>query len=105
MEQAIKETERRRKIQEEYNKRHGIKPQTVIKSLEDPLMKVVEADFVDLEKVLEVEEEFETLEELKKEIAKVEKEMKEAAKKYEFERAAILRDRLFALRQKLLQWE
>ncbi len=105
MEQAIRETERRRKIQEEYNKKHGIKPQTVIKSLDDPLMKVVEADFVDLEKVLEVEEEFESLEELKKEIAKVEKEMKEAAKKYEFERAAVLRDRLFALKQKLLQWE
>ncbi len=105
MEQAIRETERRRKIQEEYNKKHGIKPQTVIKSLDDPLMKVVEADFVDLEKVLEVEEEFKSLEELKKEIAKVEKEMKEAAKKYEFERAAVLRDRLFALRQKLLQWE
>ncbi len=105
MEKAIKETERRRKIQEEYNKIHGIKPQTVIKSLDDPLMKVVEADFVDLEKVLEVEEEFETLEELKKEITKVEKEMKEAAKKYEFEKAAVLRDRLFALRQRLLQWE
>ena len=105
MEQAIRETERRRKIQEEYNKKHGIKPQTVIKSLDDPLMKVVEADFVDLEKVLEVEEEFKSLEELKKEIARVEKEMKEAAKKYEFERAAVLRDRLFALKQKLLQWE
>ncbi|WP_028841730.1 excinuclease ABC subunit UvrB [Thermodesulfobacterium hveragerdense] len=105
IEKAVKETERRRKIQEEYNKKHGIIPQTVVKSLDDPLMKIVEADFVDLEKVIEVSESFESLEALKQEIARIEKEMKEAAKSYEFEKAAVLRDRLFTLKQMALQWE
>lgn len=102
---AVEETERRRKIQEEYNKKHGIVPKTVVKSLDDPLMKMVEADFVDLEKIVEIAEHFESLETLKKEIEKLEKEMKQAAKNYEFEKAAILRDKLLALKQLALQWE
>jgi excinuclease ABC subunit B len=102
---AVEETERRRRIQEEYNKKHGITPRTVVKSLDDPLMKMVEADFVNLENIIEAEEHFESLEELKKEIEKVEKEMKRAAKNYEFEKAAILRDRLFTLKQLALEWE
>lgn len=101
---AIEETERRRKIQEEYNKKHDITPKSVVKSLDDPLMRMVEADFVDLEKVVEITEIFESLEALRAEIEKVEKEMKEAAKNYEFEKAAILRDRLFSLKQLALQW-
>lgn len=104
MKKAIQETERRRRIQEEYNLKHGITPQTIVKSLEDPLMKMVEADFVDLEKVVEIDEHFTSLEELKEEMERVEKEMKRAAKNYEFERAAILRDRLFSLRQLALKW-
>lgn len=102
---AVEETERRRRIQEEYNKAHGIIPKTVVKSLEDPLMKMVEADFVDLERMVEIAEHFESLETLRKEIEKLEKEIKQAAKNYEFEKAAILRDRLFALKQLALQWE
>ena len=101
---AIEETERRRKIQEEYNKKHGITPKSVVKSLDDPLMRMVEADFVDLERIVEPIETFESLETLRAEIERVEKEMKEAAKNYEFERAAILRDRLFSLKQLALQW-
>ncbi|PMP66278.1 MAG: excinuclease ABC subunit B [Thermodesulfobacterium geofontis] len=101
---AIEETERRRKIQEEYNKKHNITPKSVVKSLDDPLMRMVEADFVDLEKVVEITEVFESLEALRAEIDRVEKEMKEAAKNYEFEKAAILRDRLFSLKQLALQW-
>lgn len=104
MERAIQETERRRKIQEEYNRAHNITPQTIIKSMEDPLMQLVEADFVDLEKMVEIEEAFESVEELRREIEKVEREMKEAAKNYEFERAAVLRDRLFSLKQLALKW-
>jgi excinuclease ABC subunit B len=101
---AIEETERRRKIQEEYNKKHGITPKSIVKSLDDPLMRMVEADFVDLEKIVEPIETFESLETLRAEIERVEKEMKEAAKNYEFERAAILRDKLFSLKQLALQW-
>jgi excinuclease ABC subunit B len=105
MKKAIEETERRRRIQEEYNKKHGITPKTVVKSLDDPLMKMVEADFVNLEKVLEIEATFASLEELQAEIKRLEKEMKKAAKNYEFEKAAILRDKLFSLKQMALQWE
>jgi len=101
---AVEETERRRKIQEEYNKKHGIIPQTIIKSLEDPLMKMVEADFVNLEEIVEVTEHFESLEALRAEIERVEKEMKNAAKNYKFEKAALLRDRLFSLKQLALHW-
>jgi excinuclease ABC subunit B len=101
---AIEETQRRRRIQEEYNKKHGIIPKSVVKSLDDPLMRMVEADFVDLEKIVEPIETFESLEALRAEIERVEKEMKEAAKNYEFEKAAILRDRLFSLKQLALQW-
>ncbi len=104
IEQAVKETERRRKIQQEYNEIHGIIPQTIVKSLEDPLMKMVEADFVNLEEIVEITEHFESLEVLRAEIEKVEKEMKNAAKNYEFEKAALLRDRLFSLKQLALQW-
>ncbi len=104
MQKAIEETERRRRIQEEYNRLHGIIPQSIIKSLDDPLMKMVSADYVDLESFLPDEEKFSSEEELRQEIEKVEKEMKEAARKFEFERAAQLRDRLFYLKQLLLEW-
>ncbi|MCS7150474.1 MAG: excinuclease ABC subunit UvrB [Caldimicrobium sp.] len=104
MERAIAETERRRKIQEEYNKAHNITPQTIIKSMEDPLMQLFEADFVDLDRLVEIEEEFASLEELRSEVERVEREMRDAAKKYEFERAAILRDKLFTLKQMILKW-
>ena len=105
MKQAIEETERRRKIQEEYNKARGITPQTVVKSLDDPLIKMVEADFVDLESFVEVDVQFESVEEVEEEIKRLEKEMKKAAKNYEFEKAAVLRDKIFALKQLLLKWE
>jgi len=105
MQKAIDETLRRRKLQEEYNKKHGITPKTVVKSLDDPLMKMVEADFVSLDSLVEVEESFQTKEELLEEIKKTEREMKKAAKNYEFEKAAELRDRLFKLREMLLNWE
>jgi excinuclease ABC subunit B len=105
MKRAIEETERRRRIQEEYNRAHGLVPQTVIKSLDDPLMQMISADYVDLEKLVRLEEKFSSVEELRAEIERVEKEMKECAKRFEFERAAELRDRLFSLRQLLLEWE
>jgi len=53
---------------------------------------------------VEIDEVFESLEELKAEMERVEREMKEAAKNYEFEKAAVLRDRLFSLRQLALKW-
>ncbi len=103
MRRAMAETERRRQIQEEYNRRHGIVPQTVKKGLEDALARFYESDYLELDRLIPDEEHFEDLEELKRAMKETEKQMREAAKKLEFERAAALRDRLFRLRQLYLE--
>ncbi len=104
MRRAMEETERRRRIQEEYNREHGIVPQTIKKGLEDALSRFYEGDYLELDELVADEEKFEDLEELKRAMKQTEKEMREAAKKLEFERAAALRDRLFRLRQLYLEW-
>ena len=93
MQAAISETERRRKIQDDYNKEHGITPKTVIKSVRD----LIEISSATPErkgrngvKMTKAEKE--------KEIARLEKQMKEAAKMMEYEYAAILRDQIIELR-------
>ena len=103
MKKALEETERRRKIQEEYNRKHGIIPQTVQKGLEDALAQFYEADYVNLEELVAEEELFEDLNKLRRAIKQTEREMRKAAKKLEFEKAAALRDRLFRLRQRYLE--
>ena len=93
METAIKETERRRKIQLDYNKKHGITPQTIVKKVAD---------------VLEISSHDKTNEKLQKKlsksqknklIAELKKEMKAAAKLLEFEHAAFLRDKIEELKK------
>ena len=102
MEKAIKETERRRKIQEEYNRKHGITPQTVKRELDSSILE--DAGLTAFQKLKR--RGFERIprseEELLEEIARLEKEMKEAAKNWEFERAAELRDRIKELRKLLI---
>jgi excinuclease ABC subunit B len=88
MKKAIDETNRRRKIQEEYNKKHGITPQTIKKSISDILTSVYEADYFTVPTVMEKGKEYIPSSEMPKLIAKMEKEMKAAAKNMEFERAA-----------------
>lgn len=94
MKAAITETERRRKKQDEYNKAHGIVPQTIIKSVHDIIEMSPETDKAahrrDGLKMTESER--------REEIAKLEKKMREAAKMLEFEYAAVLRDQLIKLR-------
>jgi len=88
MDFAIKETERRRKIQDAYNKEHGIIPKTIIKEIREVISNTVE----DKEKPKMSKQE-------KKEIMiKIENEMKKAAKELDFERAVELRDILFELK-------
>lgn len=97
MEIAINETKRRRAIQEEYNKKHGITPQTIKKEIRD----VIRATYA-----AEEQEEYKpaqsfgklTKKEREKLIADMEKEMKEAAKALNFERAAELRDLILELK-------
>ena len=102
MDRAIKETERRRRIQMEYNQKHGIIPRTVVKGVRD----VIEAT-----RAAEPEAAYRagekprpkkrTRKELKQLIARLEKEMREAARHLEFEKAAELRDAIIELRLEL----
>jgi excinuclease ABC subunit B len=95
MENAIRETNRRRKIQEEYNLKHGIVPKSIVKDVRDS----VKAVFNDEEAPVIEQEKGETLEET---IDRLTKEMFEYARKYEFEKAAVLRDLINELKNNSL---
>ncbi|MBI2682728.1 MAG: excinuclease ABC subunit UvrB [Acidobacteriales bacterium] len=102
MRHAIDETERRRAIQQAYNQEHGITPQTILRPLEMGLagFGVAEADYVDIALIGEGVEEFADQKSLDDFIARLESDMREAAKKFEFEKAARLRDKVRELRTK-----
>jgi excinuclease ABC subunit B len=101
MQKAMNETDRRRAIQEAYNQANGITPQSIVRPLEMSLASIVEADYTDLTSA-EVDgiPEFKSQEELDAYIAKLESDMREAAKRFEFEKAAKLRDTIKELRTK-----
>lgn len=102
MKQAIDETLRRRRIQSAYNKKHGVTPQSVQKALASPLIKIYEADYVDVPVVAEKNQAYLSPQQLAKLIEQTRKEMQQAAAALEFEEAATLRDRLQALEQQAL---
>ncbi|MBS4930069.1 MAG: excinuclease ABC subunit UvrB [Clostridiales bacterium] len=93
---AISETERRRSIQEQYNKEHGITPKTIVKAVRD-LIKVTNEEVVEKD-TREKDVESMTEKELKAEIAKITKKMNQAAADLNFELAAELRDELMELK-------
>ena len=101
MKRAVGETERRRAIQEEYNREHGITPTTIIKSIESTLVTAYEADYFKVPLELESMEDY-TAANIEATIARLEFEMRAAAKNLEFERAAELRDRVKYLREREL---
>lgn len=101
---AIEETDRRRKLQAGYNRRHHITPTTIKKSIRDVLTSVYEADYYTVPVAAEETEEFLTVEDITRRIESLEEEMKCAARDLEFERATELRDRIRALRQQELAW-
>ncbi|MGH9570645.1 MAG: excinuclease ABC subunit UvrB, partial [Candidatus Angelobacter sp.] len=100
MKRAIDETDRRRAIQRSYNEEHGIVPESIIRPLAMSLAGIAEADYVDLTQEADGVPEFQTQEELDTFIARLESDMREAAKKFEFEKAAKLRDTVRELRTK-----
>jgi len=100
MHQAIDETERRRAIQRAYNEEHGITPESIVRPLDMSLVAVADADYVDLTKDADGIPEFRSQAELDTYIVKLESEMREAAKRFEFEQAAKLRDQVKELRSK-----
>jgi len=90
---AIEETERRRVVQESFNREHGIKPETIIKAIDDPLVRMADADYAPLPAVAEEPTPYRSGGDLRKEIARLRKEMRVAADRLDFEKAAELRDR------------
>ena len=103
MEYAISETERRRKIQEEYNTEHGITPTTIIKSIDATLVTAYEADYFKVPLDLDAFEEY-SPKQLKETISQLEADMRNAAKEMKFEQAAEIRDRLKYLREREIQY-
>ncbi|MFM9903876.1 MAG: excinuclease ABC subunit UvrB [Pyrinomonadaceae bacterium] len=101
MEYAISETERRRKIQEEYNTEYGITPTTIVKSIDALLVTAYEADYFKVPLDIESFEEY-SPKQLKETIAQLEADMRHAAKEMKFEQAAEIRDRLKYLREREL---
>ena len=101
MEKAIMETERRRKIQLEYNEKHGIIPKTIVKSIKDNLsISTIVSDLETIDKKDEDELSYMPAKEKNKLVEKLTEEMKTAAKQLEFEYAAQLRDRIKKLQSK-----
>src|SRR5205809_362249 len=103
MRKAIDETTRRRAVQHEYNRIHGITPQTIQKAIAEPLAAVCEADYLTVP-VAEEEDALAALApaELAKRVTALRKEMRDAAKQLEFERAAEIRDRIKTLEARAL---
>ncbi len=99
MREAIAETERRRLVQAEYNRVHGITPESIKKSIRELLETVPERDYYTVEVVRESEARWESPAALAAHVAELERSMKEAAKRLDFERAAELRDRIKALKK------
>jgi excinuclease ABC B subunit len=102
MRYAIDETTRRRAKQLAYNEEHGITPQSIVKPVEATLVTAYEADYFKVPLNLEAFDEYGP-EKLAETITQLEFEMREAAKRYEFERAAELRDKIKYLRERQLQ--
>lgn len=103
MARAIQETKRRRRMQAQYNKEHGITPRGIQKAIPDLLRSVYEADYPAIPKVAERGSLPEDPRVLDKRIRKLRKEMREAAERLEFERAAELRDQIIELERRALE--
>ncbi len=104
MRAAIDETTRRREIQKEYNREHGITPASIKKKIANILDTVYEADYAELPgaQVAEGEAEYLSPKEYKRRTALLRKQMQESAVKLEFEKAAKLRDELFEIERRFL---
>ncbi len=102
MKRALDETQRRRVIQEIYNRENGIVPETIVKPIEATLITASEADYFKVPSEVEDIEDYSPAN-IEATIARLEVEMRGAAKRFEFERAAELRDRIKVLRERELQ--
>ncbi|MBW2506953.1 MAG: UvrB/UvrC motif-containing protein, partial [Deltaproteobacteria bacterium] len=100
MQRTIKETGRRRSLQQQYNFDNNITPSTVKSSIKDILASVYEKDYITVEvETSETIVEYQSLQDLRRDIKRLEAEMHKAAKILAFEEAARLRDQVKELRQ------
>ncbi len=97
MRRAKEETDRRRTLQDEFNREHNITPETIRKSIDNVLSSIYEADYITVPVVAEAEAEYVPPHEIPDLVRRLKKEMKEAAENLDFEEAARLRDRIRAL--------
>jgi excinuclease ABC subunit B len=107
MRRAMDETNRRREIQKDYNERNGITPQTILKPIDMSMARVADMDYVTVALEEEAPDEVDTMtaEQRAKYMLELEQKMKEAAKNFEFEKAAQIRDRLKALKNREMHGE
>ena len=101
MRRAMDETERRRRLQAAFNNKNGITPQSITKALGSPLIKIYEADYFEIPVAAEKPAQYGAAE-LSRMVRKLQKEMKQAAERLEFETAAELRDRIRELQKQEL---
>jgi excinuclease ABC subunit B len=100
MKQAIGETDRRRETQTLYNEEHGITPTSILRPIDMSLVNILKAEYADLTEENEDMPEFSSQSDIDAYVAKLESDMREAARKFEFEKAARLRDTIKDLRTK-----
>jgi excinuclease ABC subunit B len=103
MKEATAETTRRRKMQEAYNRENGITPETIKKAIPDILASIYEADYVTVPTVAEKPEDYVSIFDIPKLLTRLKKEMREAASKLDFEKAAEIRDRIKSLEETELE--
>jgi excinuclease ABC subunit B len=102
MRQAIAETSRRREIQLAYNTQYGITPETIKKAIHDVLASIYERDYYTVPTREDQEVQFIPREQIPALVAQLDKEMRAAAKRLEFEKAGELRDRIADLERRRL---
>ena len=103
MSKAIEETRRRREIQQEYNQQNGITPQTILKPVDDSFLQMTQLDYSQVSLVAEEIEEYSSAEEIRAEMTQLETQMRAAAERFEFEKAAEYRDKIKRLKEIDLQ--
>ncbi len=100
---AIAETNRRRQLQQDYNRRHNITPQSIQKRIDEVLASVYERDYLDYTRLAEEKDIYLSAKKRQERLSELEKMMKEAARNLEFEKAARLRDELAKLKKRELE--
>ena len=104
MRAAIGETDRRRAEQQRFNEENNITPQSIIKPLDPELARIYEGDYYEMPVIAEEVKNYHSAEEMELEIQRLEKEMRQAAKEFEFEKAALLRDQARKLKKTAMEF-